>query len=154
MPGVRHALVNGTLLIAQSLTDIPSDLLSYGTIVYDTSPAGSEKFRRDIKDQLVQYIKDPKRPDNPVSDFLRAEESFIQSSRREEALRGVTAVLTELSSNLRTMGLGHRRYGKMASRKPSRATVARSSAPVVGGDELHDSGPKHRQAIARSLPIK
>ena len=43
--GVRHSLRPRTILIAQNLDDIPSDLREYRTIIYDTSAKGASAFK-------------------------------------------------------------------------------------------------------------
>lgn len=68
--GVRHALSPRTILIAQSIDDIPSDLREYRTIVYDTSAKGAADFSTRLKRFLSEIKKDPERPDNPVLDRI------------------------------------------------------------------------------------
>jgi hypothetical protein len=68
--GVRHALSPRTILIAQSIDDIPSDLREYRTIVYDTSAKGAAEFAKRLKTFLSEIQKEPERPDNPVLDRI------------------------------------------------------------------------------------
>jgi len=68
--GVRHALSPRTILIAQSVDDIPSDLREYRTIVYDTSAKGAAEFSARLKKYLGEMQKEPERPDNPVLDRI------------------------------------------------------------------------------------
>jgi hypothetical protein len=68
--GVRHALSPRTILIAQSIDDIPSDLREYRTIVYDTSAKGAAEFATRLKKFLGEIQKEPERPDNPVLDRI------------------------------------------------------------------------------------
>ncbi|MCL5807480.1 MAG: hypothetical protein M1418_02805 [Deltaproteobacteria bacterium] len=68
--GVRHALSPRTILIAQSVDDIPSDLREYRTIVYDTSAKGAANFSARLKKYLGEMQKDPGRADNPVLDRI------------------------------------------------------------------------------------
>jgi hypothetical protein len=68
--GVRHALSPRTILIAQSIDDIPSDLREYRTIVYDTSAKGAADFSARLKKFLLEMRKEPERPDNPVLDRI------------------------------------------------------------------------------------
>lgn len=68
--GVRHALSPRTILIAQSLDDIPSDLREYRTIVYDTSAKGAANFSVRLMKYLGEMQKEPERPDNPVLDRI------------------------------------------------------------------------------------
>jgi hypothetical protein len=68
--GVRHALRPRTILIAQAVDEIPSDLREYRTIVYDTSAKGAANFSKRLKTYLDEIYKEPERPDNPVLDRL------------------------------------------------------------------------------------
>lgn len=68
--GVRHALSPRTILIAQSIDDIPSDLREYRTIVYDTSAKGAANFSTRLKKYLGEMQKEPERADNPVLDRI------------------------------------------------------------------------------------
>lgn len=68
--GVRHSLRPRTILIAQNIDDIPSDLREYRTIIYDTTAKGASAFRRRIKEFLNEIHKEPERRDNPVLDRL------------------------------------------------------------------------------------
>jgi hypothetical protein len=68
--GVRHSLSPRTILIAQTLDDIPSDLREYRTIIYNTSAKGSHDFRKKIHDYINEIKLEPHRPDNPVLDRL------------------------------------------------------------------------------------
>lgn len=68
--GVRHALCPRTILIAQSVDDIPSDLREYRTIVYDTSAKGAAVFSERLKHFLQEIHSEPDRPDNPVLDRI------------------------------------------------------------------------------------
>jgi hypothetical protein len=68
--GVRHSLRPRTILIAQNIDDIPSDLREYRTIIYDTTAKGAAGFKKRIKSFLTEMQKEPERPDNPVLDRL------------------------------------------------------------------------------------
>lgn len=68
--GVRHALSPRTILIAQSIDDIPSDLREYRSIVYDTSAKGAADFSARLKKYLNEMQKEPARADNPVLDRI------------------------------------------------------------------------------------
>jgi len=68
--GVRHSLSPRTILIAQTLDDIPSDLREYRTIIYNTSAKGGHDFRKKIHEYINEIKSEPHRPDNPVLDRL------------------------------------------------------------------------------------
>lgn len=66
--GVRHSLSPRTILIAQSIEDIPSDLRSYRTIIYEMTLEGPHQFKKELSLCLEEIFQDPNRPDNPVLD--------------------------------------------------------------------------------------
>ena len=69
--GVRHALKDRTILIAQNRDDIPFDLQSYASHVYDwKTEDGKKQFSQRIGTLLADVDQNPNRADNPVSDFL------------------------------------------------------------------------------------
>ena len=71
--GVRHALKDRTILIAQNRDDIPFDLQSYANHVYNwQTEDGKNQFFDKIKALLEDVDRDPDRADNPVSDFLES----------------------------------------------------------------------------------
>lgn len=70
--GVRHALRNRTIIIAQRREDLPFDLRNYASHVYDwRSDEGRQGFREKIAQLLREVDTNPDRPDNPVTDFLQ-----------------------------------------------------------------------------------
>ena len=70
--GVRHALTNRTILLAQRKGDIPFDLRAYAYNIYDwRTEEGVEGLTRTVQRLLSDIDATPDRPDNPVSDFLK-----------------------------------------------------------------------------------
>lgn len=78
--GVRHALSPRTILIAQTLEEIPSDLREYRTIVYDMTAKGAALFRQRLEKYLKEIHSNPLRADNPVLDRL---DSVVANRARE-----------------------------------------------------------------------
>ncbi|MFC1822996.1 hypothetical protein ACFL9T_09840 [Thermodesulfobacteriota bacterium] len=68
--GVRHSLSPRTILIAQSMEEVPSDLREYRTIVYDNTAKGLKLFSDRLKNYIQDIHEEPNRPDNPVLDRL------------------------------------------------------------------------------------
>ena len=69
--GVRHALQNRTIILAQKRGDIPFDLQAYASHVYDwRTQEGREALGVKLKELLQEIDSNPDRSDNPVSDFL------------------------------------------------------------------------------------
>lgn len=93
--GVRHALSPRTILIAQSIDDIPSDLREYRTIIYDDSAKGVKDFTDKLTNYFKEIFKEPGRPDNPVIDRL--------GSIIENKTYSLEAEIADLKSKLTTV---------------------------------------------------
>ncbi len=100
--GVRHTLTNRTILIAQDIKYVPSDLQSYWVILYEKGLQGLENFKRQIRETLREMYKNPDKPDSPVADFLTERNVLLLPQEKSANLRKLTALLSELSYNLRT----------------------------------------------------
>jgi len=68
--GVRHALRNNTVLIAQDIQDIPFDLRGLRTICYQYEPESLLALRSRLQETLSQMISTVNQIDNPVRRFL------------------------------------------------------------------------------------
>ena len=95
--GVRHALKDRTILIAQNREDIPFDLQSYANHVYDwrTEDEKHQFFNR-IKALLEDVDQNPDRADNPVSDFL-------EGSVRREQTTAVPLQLNDIENRIASL---------------------------------------------------
>ena len=70
--GVRHALKNRSIILAQERDDIPFDLRAYAYHVYGWRTDADRKLLTEKLRELLREIdSNPDRPDNPVSDFLQ-----------------------------------------------------------------------------------
>lgn len=98
--GVRHTLRNRTILIAQDMKYVPSDLKSYWVIIYKKGLPGLQDFKNRIKATLKEMMKNPEKPDNPVADFLGEKNISLLSHERSVSLKKLTALISELSYNL------------------------------------------------------
>jgi hypothetical protein len=71
--GVRHALRNATVLVAQDLQDVPFDLRHFAAIQYDwTTKLGKDSFSATISKVLHEIEDDPngKNLMSPVKEYL------------------------------------------------------------------------------------
>ena len=98
--GVRHALTNRTILIAQGEEHIPFDLRPYPVAFYGESPAKIAEFKTEIKKKLQDIETNPERADNPVADFLELKNIDLLSYEKKANLRKLSALISELSENL------------------------------------------------------
>jgi hypothetical protein len=95
--GVRHTFQNRTLLIAQTLSDIPTDLNGYACVEYDwTSDTGHAEFRERVKEILQSLDDHPERSDSPVSEFLQDRSISVYQFRKEENLLKLQALWSEI----------------------------------------------------------
>jgi CheY-like chemotaxis protein len=70
--GVRHALRNATILIAQNLSDIPFDLHPYATQTYGWKiDAERRAFMKRIKEIIGLIEQNPERAISPVRKYLK-----------------------------------------------------------------------------------
>jgi len=102
--GVRHALSKRTILVTrkrrQERLITISNLSAYGIIKYDTSPTGIDEFKKRISKMLSDIEDDPDRNDNPVFDFFNEEDLLLSSLQRKRVVNLLTALFSELLSNL------------------------------------------------------
>ena len=112
--GVRHALANRTLLLAQNEADIPFDLRTQRMLLFSTDGlVGYQKFRSDLRNSLLAIVGQPSDlPDNPVQRYLANRNSARQHPVNAKPLREdqnstikeLTDVVSELVNLLRAGG--------------------------------------------------
>jgi len=68
--GVRHAVNDNTILIAQSEDDVPFDLRGLRFITYTKDFQGGPRLRNAITAAVEDIVKQPEKIDNPVRRFL------------------------------------------------------------------------------------
>ena len=98
--GVRHALKNRTILVSQTMDDVPSDLKQYGVITYGTSPKSVAEYKKKISETLKNIRNDPDRADNPVSDYLNLKSIIIDPFEAKMIEKKLVALISECSFNL------------------------------------------------------
>ena len=72
--GVRHALRNATILIAQDMQHVPFDLRHYAAILYEwTTKIGREEFKKKITSAIAEIEKDPDGANvmSPIREYLK-----------------------------------------------------------------------------------
>ena len=95
--GIRHTLKNRTILITQSMDDVPSDLQSYWVITYEKDLSGADRFKKRIREILREMQKDPDKTDSPVADFLQVKNIDLFAYEKTANLRKMGALISELS---------------------------------------------------------
>ena len=69
--GVRHALRDSTILVAQDINDVPFDLRPYAVVVYDwKTDIGRKDFKKRIKRIIESLDGEPSQGASPVRKYL------------------------------------------------------------------------------------
>jgi hypothetical protein len=96
--GVRHAVGVGTILVADSLADIPFDLRTQRAIPYRYDPSGMLRFRDALRQAIHGILSSPASTDNPVRKFLyQREVAKLQSMTAPPGYDAVKEILTEVA---------------------------------------------------------
>jgi hypothetical protein len=77
--GLCHGLGLPTVLIAQSIDDVPFDLRSYKILIYETHFNKIEKLKRGLKEIGMKHRAEGLTFDNPVKDFSESNTEPIES---------------------------------------------------------------------------
>ena len=124
--GVRHTLRNRTILIAQDMKYVPSDLRSYWVITYRKGLSGLQDFKNKIREVLKEMMKKPEKPDSPVADFLAEKNISLLSQERSANSKKLAALVSELSKNIFMVdtALSVLNESKESQKKTKRRTVS------------------------------
>ncbi|MBI3782933.1 MAG: hypothetical protein HY270_05985 [Deltaproteobacteria bacterium] len=129
--GVRHALKDRTILVAQNRDDIPFDLQSYANHVYDwRTDIGRQQFTDRIKTLLGDVDRDPERADNPVSDFLENPVKRTPSATFGARLDDIESRLESFEGGLQLL----LRHGSIASETAATRSTLANASPLEEGE--------------------
>ncbi len=84
--GVRHALSNKTILLAQRAEDIPFDLTPYRTIIYRFTPRGVKQLAERLEAFIKELLNNPTQPDSPVREYMDATSFRFGKHVRDETV--------------------------------------------------------------------
>jgi hypothetical protein len=106
--GVRHAVKNHTILMAERAEEVPFDLRSQRMILYSLdAPRGIERLQVQLRSFLLGILGEPGgAPDNPVLRVLQEraaqplEEKFKHLESKHDAMVGRHLLVTEQLSNV------------------------------------------------------
>lgn len=99
--GIRHTIRNGTILVTQNKKSLPADLKTYITCEYeypDDAAKAEEcyaRFKKEIHDAIDEFLQSPKKPDNPVRDFI-GDRQIFRNEIRIKQLQGNVSLLRYL----------------------------------------------------------
>jgi len=101
--GIRHTLKRRTILIAQNIDDVPSDLRAYWVVTYEKDLTGAENFKRRVREILREMQKNPEKSDSPVADFVGNKNIDILAYDKKANLKKLSALISETSFNISTI---------------------------------------------------
>jgi len=99
--GVRQSFKHGTITIAEKGTRLPFDIDKKGTLFYSNSHSGNKKFKEQFKSAIDDCINNPQRPDSTVLEALSGRGTLYEIINREENIRRLEALVSELTNNKR-----------------------------------------------------
>ena len=94
--GVRHALANRTILMAERESDVPFDLRNQRMLLFSTQNlAATQQLRRKLSDTLRTIIaQSSDEPDNPVQRYLASRTEMV--AQPQNAIDQVAALRDEM----------------------------------------------------------
>jgi hypothetical protein len=103
--GVRHAVQNNTILIAERLDDIPFDLRGQRTFPYSYTPSDMLKLKDSLEQAVRTIVTSESRIDNPVRQYLYTREieriSAPAAPPGYDAVRDILAEMANLKRDFR-----------------------------------------------------
>jgi len=104
--GIRQSFKHCTVTIAQFGTNLPFDLSGKGTLwYYPNNHLKMQQFREAFKAAIDDCLKNPNAPDSRVLDTLGGRGTLFEIFRRDDAIRRLDAVLSELNTNKALLNL-------------------------------------------------
>ena len=102
--GVRQSFQHRTITIAEEGTKLPFDLGTKGTLFYHPKDhLKNTKFEEDFREVLKDCLKHPDRPDSHVLETISGRGTLYEILQREENIRRLDALLSELATNAGTL---------------------------------------------------
>ncbi|MGE5342300.1 MAG: hypothetical protein ACM3SY_12560 [Candidatus Omnitrophota bacterium] len=96
--GVRHAVNNNTILIADNLDDVPFDLRGLRTITYKWDPEKIAVLQQLLKEAILEILNEPDKIDNPIRRYLYNREVDKLIKQPLPGYEVIKNILTEMSS--------------------------------------------------------
>jgi hypothetical protein len=97
--GVRHSVNNNTILIADSLDDIPFDLRGLRTIIYQYEPERMLSLRNSLEQAIKEIFSESDKIDNPVRKYLYDQEiDRLLKQKTPPGYDVIKDIISEMSS--------------------------------------------------------
>lgn len=101
--GVRQSFRHGTVTIAEYGTKLPFDISSKGTLFYHPKDhIKNKEFEKKFLEALNDCLDNPQRPDSHVLASISGRGSLFEILRKDECIRRLEALISELSRNIET----------------------------------------------------
>lgn len=98
--GVRQSFKHSTITIAEDGTDLPFDLGGKGTLFYfPNDHIKMEEFRNQFHEAIKDCLDSPNLPDSHVLETISGRGTLYQILMRDESLRKIDALLSEIRRN-------------------------------------------------------
>lgn len=68
--GIAHSVGNKTIMVAQSISDVPFDIANYRVLIYEQSISGSKKFKSSLTSAIQELQKALDQTNNPLQEAL------------------------------------------------------------------------------------
>lgn len=154
--GVRHAVNDNTILIAQTEEDIPFDLRTQRYIIYSLDFAGGVQLRNALVEAIEDILRSPRKIDNPVRRYLfDREKEKIETKGTPPGYDVVKELLTEMTTLRREFNEqleGVRRVMNAVTCQPSTSVVIEDSLSKLKRLEgCWRSSPDHSLMCARLI---
>ena len=99
--GVRQSFKHGTITIAESGVILPFDIGVKGTLYYyPNNHIKMLEFIKNFDDAIDDCLNNPKSPDSHVLEHISGRGTLFQIIMKDESIRKLEAVLSEIQSNL------------------------------------------------------
>jgi hypothetical protein len=128
--GVRHAVNDNTILIAQAEEDVPFDLRGQRLIIYQCDFEGGVRLRNALVEAISDVLRAPQRIDNPVRRYLYDREKERIETRGSPPGYDVVKELLGEIAHLR------REFKEQVAevRQIMHAVTSGQDAPLAGGE--------------------
>jgi len=104
--GVRQSFKHGTITIAENGTDLPFDLGGKGTLFYfPDDHIKMQEFIDQFHEAINDCLENPDLPDSHVLETISGRGTLYQILMRDEVLRRLDAILSEIKRNNDTLKL-------------------------------------------------
>jgi hypothetical protein len=139
--GVRHAVNNATILIAEGTEHIPFDLHTLRAIIYEYTPKGMLRLQRDLKGANSAILEAPEKIDNSIRRVLYQRETAKLVSQQVppgfDVVRGLMTEIVNLKNEISNQRADISSLFGAITKKPSGEPLHRLEG--VWRDDMSDS---------------